>query len=544
VATALKYNGVYAIILSASLLFVFVTALVSNGLIVSTVTLSNYGTISNAPTYQISQISGTIKVTNAVSGSTVYSGTSANDAFSTAFGYVRNGGIVNVQPGTYTATGTYPRIIMQNCVNVIVNFDPASLITIAPNKNDNVFFVQNCTNCVINGARIDGNGANQVTTGVFGWGICLYGSSNIIIRNSNIFNCVLGDIGLFYASNPADTANNIIENNVLGACGWNCITAWGYRTVVRNNDISHASDVGVASYEDQTLIQSNHIHDIDGSTGDQNSHYGIAVEGNGSNGYNIIENNTIENCTGNWAVGIAVGTGAPVHGNIVRGNVITNCNSGITTEASTGDVISQNQITNWGSQSGASGIGISRSNNEILTFNTLVSTNTNPGVGAGVFIQTSNYSAIHNNTIATQLSAQTVGIYATTSSNNNLILRNTVLAKTGLQIADGSSNGNGIYENYFTGCTNGVINGGTGTILSKPSTSILNINIPSLNGAGNPTQGRYVYSNSSQVTITLSPSSGYTSILNVDGANVSLVGNAYTLSMNRDHAVYAIFSKT
>jgi hypothetical protein len=538
VATALKYNGVCAIILSASLLFIFVTALVSNGLIVSSVTLSNYGTISSAPTYQISQVNGIIKVTNAASGSTVYSGTSANDAFFAAFGYVRNGGIVNVLSGTYIAQGTYPRIIMQNCVNVIVNFDPASLITIAPNMNDNIFFMQNCTGCVLNGARIDGNAAQETTTGISGWGICLYDSSYCSITNANIQNCRLGDIGIF-GTTSATSHHNTLDHNTLGACGWNCITAWGQYTTITNNDCSHASDVGISSYGTGNIIDSNYCHDMDGTTGDQNSHYGIAVE---NEGFCKVTNNVVSNCVGAWAVGIVVGTGGVTSNNIVKDNLVTNCNCGINIYNTSGDVITQNQVTNWGSSSGAAGLWLSHTTNAIANFNTFETSSTSAALGAPIFLQGTSNNAVCNNIVIVPTSPSYKAVYLSSSANNNLITANTLTAKTGIQIADSTCNGNRVYGNSYV-CTTNLSNGGSGTITTKPSTSILTICCPSLYGTISPTQGTYQQSNSSQVTINLTPNSGYTATLVVDGTAVVLTNNAYTVTMSSDHLIYAVFTK-
>jgi hypothetical protein len=57
-----------------------------------------------------------------------------------------------------------------------------------------------------------------------------------------------------------------------------------------------------------------------------------------------------------------------------------------------------------------------------------------------------------------------------------------------------------------------------------------------------PVSGTYSYSNTTQTIITVTPNSGYNAVLNVDGSNVTLTSNAYTVNMNQDHFAYVLMT--
>lgn len=82
----------------------------------------------------------------------------------------------------------------------------------------------------------------------------------------------------------------------------------------------------------------------------------------------------------------------------------------------------------------------------------------------------------------------------------------------------------------------------TGTAGNPASTSILTLNCPSYYGSISPINGTYIKGLIENQTFTLSPQSGATARLFVDGVEVSLTENAYTLNMSSsDHDVWALF---
>jgi len=534
-----------------------------DGLVVSNATLANSGTISYSPgsnlSYTIYQSGGVSYIQNST-GYIVYSNANANLAFSYAFSLVARGGSITVQAGTYTADTT--SILMQNCNNVRVTFQTGSLLTITNWANVPVFQMKNDTNCLISGITIDGNGANQNPF----WGaigVDMWDCSNCLVTNANITNCAT--YGFVTWDSVTGHLPNGITNSIITYCHHNGIclgTSYGLYTkgaYAVNNTIAYSSDVGITCYGQGNYVANNYLHDMTTTNGAENSFYGIAVEGNG---YNLIEQNTLVNCP----VGIILGTGTPptgytYKGNLVRNNNLANCNTGIVLADNGYNTITQNQITNWlsGGVNYTFGIRNTAGPNNIISFNTLINTGVVSGYGqsaiflgnAGTTANDKSNCSICNNTITTQLAVQDYGILLGGGSNNTIVEGNSIQAYTGIYIGTGisgyGSNGvcynNRLNENNFANCTKQITDQGINTLILAPSnTSILTLNCPSINGAITPLAGSYLESNSSQVTITLTPDSNYNSVLNVDGVNVTLTDNTYTLSMNRDHVVYAIFS--
>jgi hypothetical protein len=108
-----------------------------------------------------------------------------------------------------------------------------------------------------------------------------------------------------------------------------------------------------------------------------------------------------------------------------------------------------------------------------------------------------------------------------------------------LQIIDSSTS----YPQIFFGDAR-VYYGSSGTGGVNQTDAMLYLNQNSLNGVVSPVSGRYNYSLGASQTITLTPSTYYSGILNVNGGNVSLSSNQYSLSMNNDAFAFGVFEQS
>jgi hypothetical protein len=334
-------------------------------------------------------------------------------------------------------------------------------------------------------------------------------------------------------NNPTPLPNGIVDSTVT-FCGWNGISlGWGGSytrgAYAINNTVAYCSDVGITAWQSlNSRIINNYVYDMNGTTGDVNSHDGIDIE-YGAN-YSIVEHNTIVNCVhGIWS---ATGVITP-HSNLIAYNNVTNCRWGIFS-GSPNDVITQNYVKNWGDWSGG-GIQVDQ-NNIIVSFNILINTNasvTGPAITIGEYSGVTNCSAC-NNTITTQVASGTPAIYVELGSNSSIIEGNNVQASVGVQIYGAQCTSNIISGNNLVNCTTGISNSGTGTIVNPTSSATYTLTFSNLYDGSS--QGRYAYSNTTDIIFTVT-SGG---ILNVDGSNVTLTNNAYVLLMNKDHFVYAI----
>jgi hypothetical protein len=197
-------------------------------------------------------------------------------------------------------------------------------------------------------------------------------------------------------------------------------------------------------------------------------------------------------------------------------------------------------VANWGSDpystltaedyaTGAVFDAYSTQGFDIVSFNTLT------GGGSNAVVSEMADNAVVNNTITLSGSGLT-GIQI--AANSNLAEGNTIQATTGITV---SGSGNRVYNNNLVGCKTQVSNGGSGTITAFASPALLTLNCPSCYGSVSMAAGSYSESTSSQVTITLTPNANYNAVLNVDGANATLTGNSYKLSMSGDHFAYVMF---
>jgi parallel beta-helix repeat protein len=487
------------------------------------------------PVYSISQSDNVINVTSLLSGTIVYSGSNANSAFTTAFGYVASGGKITVEPGTYTASTT---IMVKHCANVTLVFESGAVLTIGNDLNSDVLDLWYDTNCSLLNLNINGNGQNQAGgSSATSRGLEMYDCSNCVAIGAKITDCSKNGFGTS-DDTTTDLPNGIV-NSAITFCGWNGITlAAGGTAYAINNTVAYCSDVGITNYGVGDTVIGNFVYDMNGTTNTR-AHWGIAVEGGG---WDLIENNTLLN--DKTGICLAPDTGQTVQSNLVISNNLINCGTGIADSSVGYNTIIQNQITNWGSIASGYydyGLGIVGCVNDILASNTLTNTNTT-SVAFVIYTATSVNESICNNLITTQTASGQTGILALTGANSTLIEGNKIQATTGISIDGSTCNNNRVYQNNFFNCKAQISNTGTNTITDKPKTSLLTINCLSLNGAVTPSAGTYLESSSNQVTITLTPNTNCAGTLNVDSLNVTLTDDEYILPMTQDHYTYVLFS--
>ncbi len=123
-----------------------------------------------------------------------------------------------------------------------------------------------------------------------------------------------------------------------------------------------------------------------------------------------------------------------------------------------------------------------------------MSSSSDTTLGYPIYSYSTSNSSISNNVITTKLAAGVSGIFITQTSNT-LISSNDIQAGTGITVSGSTCNSNYVYQNDVANCSIALRDTGTNTVTTKPSTSILLLNCPSLNGVINPAEGRYIVSN-------------------------------------------------
>lgn len=527
------------VLIAAILILLLVPSPISNCLLVSNVTLTSSGTISYSafltanPHYAYTlATNSTANYVLAKNGTVLSSSSNPVTAFATATTYA-NGNSLYVSAGTYTGSRDFQ---MQSCSNEQVVFDPNAVFTISNNLANWLYFntvlvLLYDQNCTVTNATINGNAQNQNTIWLTN-GILIVDSGNCTIVGANISNVKRDGFGTS-DNYPGDAPNGIINSTVTAYA--NCICLGSIGTTVANFAINNTcygcGDVGITDFGANDLIEGNYVHDILGTNGDGgNAHWGIAVEGAY---YSSILNNIVSNC----GTGIELSQG---NSTLVKGNIVSNCGDciggsdvNVDLHAEQGfNVITNNTLTNWGAQDTPYPAGIWSYGlpNSIISFNTLKGTANQTGIWCWA---TAN-SSICNNTITIDTTGTSTGILLQSATNNTLIEGNNIQAAKGIYILFSSCLNNKISQNTLTNCTTPYTNSGTGTQINPTSsaTYTLTFNNPYDGSA----EGTYVYSNSTTISISL-PSG---SVLNVDGLNVTLTNNAYTLTMNKDHFAYAI----
>jgi len=553
----MKKTAALAIIL-VLLVSMFLSFEISHAATTSSVTLSSSGTIltSSSSVSCVISISGST-VTVASGSSTIYSGTDATTAFTDAFSYCNNGGTVTVDSGTYV--GTYqavPNLIsgeptdawffMSDCKNENVDFQSGAILTLpnSPSESSTVLCAWYCNNVVFTGMTVNGNAAHE-TVGQVTDGVLVYDCNNTVVTHSTIYNC--RNYGWSDGSNYNDVASpSGITYCTLYDCYWNGICFDNTRDkgdFAIGNTVYNCSDVGISTWTcNGVLIEGNYIYGINGTDGwagqGTGSHYGMALEEASVNC--VVENNIIKDCP---CLGINLGgDGTGNQNELCMNNSITltpvsGYEIAISEDDNGHSTITENTINGWG-QDGAQyggGLVIYNGTSDIVSFNKLTNT-LNPSSSDAICADATN-SMFYSNTISQPTTGMS-GIEIYTGSSNDAVEYNTIKSDVGITVDSGIS-GTRIGYNTLTSCVTQI----SGSYTSLPTTNaILFINCPSIHGTVSPAPGYYSESTSAQVTITLTPETGYTPILNVDGSNVTLSSNSYTLSMTKDQSIYALFA--
>jgi len=468
-----------------TLILILITLLSSNaiGSIVSNVTWPNSGTISYSRLIGNSNYDYTMVANStayyiiAKNGSFAYSNANPKTAFTQLGSYVNNGGSAYINC-SITTTLSYRSITLDNINDAIFAFDPTSMITMGYGVGNTgvltaALFVTNCNNVTFVKPNINGNAVTQGGTGSHSDGILIVDSNNVVVDGAYITGARM--FGFVIISNSAGYGANGIINSLITYSGWNGIqlgtggpdnfTTGAYAI---NNEVSHASDVGISTYDYNSQIIGNYVHDIDGSTGGGfNAHWGIAVE---AGKYNMMANNTVTNC----AVGITISpdrvnpTNTFPQSNTIRNNTIANCSTGITSggasssEKAGNNVITQNRISNWGTGYSGIAIAIWYGINETISYNTV--TDNRADAGYAITVRVSDDCKVQNNSVNTpKTSAYSLGV-ALDVATNTVVEHNTIQAALGINIAST------VYYTIVTGNTIDAVipiaDHGVGTIIN------------------------------------------------------------------------------
>jgi parallel beta-helix repeat protein len=360
------YVGVLGILLVLPLV-------ATQALLSSSTVISSFGTIFTEQgqdfDFVIYQNGGVNYVRDVESDVVVYSGSNVVSAFNAAFGRLPpTGGNIVVQAGTYTLDR---ELKVSNRNNVYLAFEEGAVLYVGNNVNAPAFTLENGDNWVISNIEINGNAANQGNPSNIPDGLVIYIGENNRIEGADIHNVRRDGIAIYDGGASGLARNNVVIDSKLSYCGWNGLTLGGgeYTTsnYILNNDVAHCGDVGITVYSPANIIEDNYVHDMDGTTGYNDAHWGIAVEGLGQNS---ITNNTVLRCS------IGVVTEPDNHSGFSTGslNVITNnhvedCQKGFHIADDGYNTISNNTIIDW------SGICIGLySSNNVVDGNTLIMT--------------------------------------------------------------------------------------------------------------------------------------------------------------------------
>jgi len=373
--------------------YVLITLLVCGGLLLavtsaspteSSATVSSSGIVQQPPieTYShIIRISGSnYIVENGGTGQIEYQSTNAVQAINNG---LSRGGSILVRTGSYPINSRVQTT--QGVNNGRLVFEAGAKFVLGNGVNAPVMFITGVDGWLIQNPEIDGNAANnQALTDTNG--IYIHNSRNCRVDGAYIYNCrIFG----FYVQN--NCANCGITNSTVTNCGWNCITlSDSTGSYAINNDVSHCGDVGITTYSYSSVVQDNYVHDIDGTTGDVNTHWGIGVEGGD---HSTITGNNVTNAD----YGIVVHNSGNTAGGTCNAITITSNRfqnifvAGIEIHSSD-NVISGNQVIDWSGSKNAITVelgvsGPNTANNNQIMGNTLSSRYANAngiGIRSGV----------------------------------------------------------------------------------------------------------------------------------------------------------------
>jgi len=372
----------------------------------------NFGYATTTPNYYMA-VSGSEYQMLDSSQSLLYQSTNSSQVFSDIIGNCSTGFIVYFENGTYNVTSMWTMLSVND---VTLDFAGGSLLAAVNGLDTSVLMVgepdYRCDNITVNGITINGNAANQVITyayidyaQVIGYpnGISISGS-NDEIDFANITNCRVMGVSINWCSSSgsiAPSSNSGVVNSNISNCGWNGVTFYGGNTsYLVNSQIYGCSDGGVSCTGGSgNVVTGNYIHDMNGTTGSENSEVAVAIEGVGND---VIYNNTIYNsCIGICNEGYS--------NNNISNNTISVSPSYYVSYGSGGSWAPSNPVVfheTWGM--------ILNGNNDIVTDNTISAmlTNATSGYyntgGDGIWLVAENSTFIGYNDI---FSCQAYGVY-------------------------------------------------------------------------------------------------------------------------------------
>jgi hypothetical protein len=270
----------------------------SSGEVQKSAILDSSGTIQQSPqayTYIISVSGSNYQMKNGNTGAVIYQNSNAATTINYALNALTNAKSILFQPATYILSTP---LTCSNKNDITLYFDAGAVLYVGNGMNAPALTLRSCTNWLIQNPTIDGNSANQNPGSKSSPNTC-YGidiradCQNVQVDAATISNCAI----FGFSIQESGVVNCGITNSVISDCGWNGIQL-GYlgsetSCYANNNEVSYCSDVGITTFGVNSLIQNNNVHDITGSTGYANSHWGIAVEGGNTA---TVTGNTITNC--------------------------------------------------------------------------------------------------------------------------------------------------------------------------------------------------------------------------------------------------------
>lgn len=512
----------------------------SAGLLKSSVTLSTSGVVQQTSTgaysYIISASGSNYQRTDGTTGQIVFQSTNATQVVNDAIGNLTQGHSILFSGGTYNLNGS---ITGTNRNNITLTFENGASLFVANGMDAPAIFLSSCNNWLISGITINGNGANQVIPGSliqYPNGITLEASSNIQIANALIYDVRVYGVEII-AQSGQSVHSGVVSSKFL-SCGWSGIELGGSNSASElslyaiNNEVAYCGDVGIDNYGIGNIVTGNYVHDMNGTTGSVNSHWGIGVEGGRADS---ISENTVQNC----------GTGIYIDQNncTISDNQITNCNRtghdvyGVYLDGISGSCIGNKVTDNYVTRVvGAYSSGIELDN---ATFNDIRGNHVSQCDYDGIFLDaTSNNNTVSLNSVCDNVH---VGIQICGSSNyvsqNQAFDDRSGSARTqnvgiamSYTVATGYGNvliGNNAYNNLF-------LNFDVGNNVPE-STMINNTGYNPVGYIANPISGSTAYlvdsgSNTTWISGTVYTNTGSPKVLNISAGTVSVVAqNGVTL---------------
>jgi hypothetical protein len=487
---------------------------------------ANYLGASTATANYIIHADGTgwYYTVNGTDGSIVSGWTSTNSTqvANTAISSLTSGGKIVFNAGTYNLNGS---ISILNLNNIELSFMKGSLLYVANAMNNPAIVIIGSSGCTISGVTIDGNSANQVVSSPLGsdgiyvstWatGYTALNCSDDLVIGANITN--VRQYGFYSVGNLAlgyQVSNMLVEDSSFSFCHWNgpTLADGSVGGGIINCHVAYGSDVGISINGHDNLVEGNYVHDMNGTSGFNNAHIGIAEETAAANC--TIINNHIYNCVGVTAVGIDVYNIAGPCNTIAGNHIELIGNDGIELNTTNNNVYG-NTIINWDTSAGYNyGIALDSGASYNLVYgNTLNSTY---ATSSGFWVVAGGtYNEFDDNYVYTCTTASSNCNGFTIDGNNNKVTGGTIIGcggTAGIAIRTGAS-GTTVKDVSFTNIVNGnpsISDAGTYSLFSGNTPEINPVNLGNCSVIGTPvtvvvkqavTVGQFLFRNSTGVFV-------------------------------------------